>query len=214
MSASSLSSGSPVASRRQREKEGRRKTILDAAERVFARHGFHAATMDKIAREAEYSPGTLYLYFKDKDALYFALFVSKLTEMVDTAERAGNACSDPLDGLHKLTVAHFEYSDRNREFSEVFFKHHPGEQPEQSEGGRTIERVIERHHAVVRRLVEEAQRRGQIDAGDPQAYASALIGMILHMSREMERQRRPLGQEAEFVFALFLNGARHLSATP
>lgn len=43
--------------------------ILDAAERVFARAGFHAATMQDVAREAGMSPGNLYRYFASKDVL-------------------------------------------------------------------------------------------------------------------------------------------------
>ena len=43
--------------------------ILDAAERVFARAGFHAATMQDVAMEAGMSPGNLYRYFSSKDAI-------------------------------------------------------------------------------------------------------------------------------------------------
>lgn len=44
-----------------------------AAKRVFSVKGFSKATMEDIAKEAELSPGTLYLYFKNKDELYASL---------------------------------------------------------------------------------------------------------------------------------------------
>lgn len=47
----------------------RRSHILDAAERCFARTGFHRTTMQDICKEAEVSPGALYLYFDSKEAL-------------------------------------------------------------------------------------------------------------------------------------------------
>ena len=47
----------------------RRTRILDAAERCFARDGFHGATMQAICREAGISAGALYLYFASKEAL-------------------------------------------------------------------------------------------------------------------------------------------------
>jgi AcrR family transcriptional regulator len=59
--------------RRERERQRRRQEILDAAKKVFSRRGFKGATMEDIASEAELSTGTLYLYFKSKDELYFSL---------------------------------------------------------------------------------------------------------------------------------------------
>lgn len=51
----------------------RREHILDAAERCFARAGFHASTMQDICREAAVSPGALYVYFVSKEALIAGL---------------------------------------------------------------------------------------------------------------------------------------------
>jgi AcrR family transcriptional regulator len=47
----------------------RRERILEAAERCFARAGFHRTTMHDICKEAGVSPGALYLYFDSKEAL-------------------------------------------------------------------------------------------------------------------------------------------------
>jgi AcrR family transcriptional regulator len=59
--------------RKEREREARREAILDAAARVFARKGFHAATLDEIAVEAELAKGTLYNYYEDKQDLFTSL---------------------------------------------------------------------------------------------------------------------------------------------
>lgn len=61
--------------RKEREKEKRRQQIMDAAKKVFSVNGFTKATMEDIATEAELSPGTIYLYFKNKDELYASLSV-------------------------------------------------------------------------------------------------------------------------------------------
>src|ERR1700687_2296542 len=47
----------------------RRSRILEAAERAFVRHGFHAATMQHVAAEAAMSPGNLYRYLRSKEAI-------------------------------------------------------------------------------------------------------------------------------------------------
>ena len=58
-----------ITERREREKEEVRGRILDAARDLFARDGYDAVTMRKIAEAIEYSPTAIYLHFKDKDTL-------------------------------------------------------------------------------------------------------------------------------------------------
>jgi AcrR family transcriptional regulator len=64
-----------IAERKEREKERRKQQIVVAAKKVFSNKGFNRATMDDIAKEAELSPGTLYLYFKNKEELYASLSI-------------------------------------------------------------------------------------------------------------------------------------------
>jgi AcrR family transcriptional regulator len=62
-----------IKERKEREREMRRQQIMVAAKRVFIQNGYEKSTVEDIAREAELSPGTLYLYFKSKDELYASL---------------------------------------------------------------------------------------------------------------------------------------------
>lgn len=62
-----------IQERKQKEKEQRRESIINAAESCIMRDGIENTTMDDIAREAELSKGTLYLYFSSKEELFFAI---------------------------------------------------------------------------------------------------------------------------------------------
>ncbi len=64
--------------RKQREKQRRRRDIINAARKIFSVKGFNSATMEEIANEAELSPGTLYLYFKNKEELHTSLSIDIL----------------------------------------------------------------------------------------------------------------------------------------
>ncbi len=88
-----------ASSRKEREKELRRSQILEAAEEVFRRKGYQATTMDEVAEEAEFSKGTLYLYFGSK----FALF-SELSNRVLTVvrEEFQNISDEPTSGRQKV----------------------------------------------------------------------------------------------------------------
>jgi AcrR family transcriptional regulator len=58
---------------KEQEKERRRSYILDTAEKLFFSKGYDNVSMDDIANEVELSKATLYLYFKDKESLYFGV---------------------------------------------------------------------------------------------------------------------------------------------
>jgi AcrR family transcriptional regulator len=71
-----------IEERKEREKKMRRRQIMDAAKMVFASKGFGGATMENIAEKAEFSPATLYLYFKNKDALFASLNLRMLQDLI------------------------------------------------------------------------------------------------------------------------------------
>jgi len=77
--------------RRARHKEELRKQILDAARELFATEGYEKVSMRRIAERIEYSPKTIYLYFKDKGEILYHLgeaFLARLGVKVDAL--AGN----------------------------------------------------------------------------------------------------------------------------
>ncbi len=62
-----------LADRKEREKEQRRRDIINAAEKLFFSRGYDNVSMNDIASEVELSKATLYLYFEDKESLFFAI---------------------------------------------------------------------------------------------------------------------------------------------
>jgi TetR/AcrR family fatty acid metabolism transcriptional regulator len=80
----------------------KRERILDAAERVFAQHGFFAARVSEIAKEAGVADGTIYLYFKSKDDLLISLFESRMERFNEMLGRAIQPAARPIDRLLAL----------------------------------------------------------------------------------------------------------------
>src|ERR1700676_4845259 len=64
----------------------RRKAILDAALEEFAARGFAATRLDDVARRAEIAKGTIYLYFRDKEALFREIVGTMLVPLVAVLE--------------------------------------------------------------------------------------------------------------------------------
>lgn len=84
----------------------RREHILDAAERCFARSGFHRCTMQDICKEAGVSPGALYIYFASKEDLIAGLAERDRTEFAQNFEELAVA-PDLLQALSVLGEQYF-----------------------------------------------------------------------------------------------------------
>ncbi|HZH04283.1 MAG TPA: helix-turn-helix domain-containing protein, partial [Myxococcaceae bacterium] len=87
--------------RRDREREELRKKILDAARELFARDGYEAVTMRKLAQKIEYSPTALYLHFKDKVALMRELCATDFLQFAKVFNRVARH-PDPVVRLRKV----------------------------------------------------------------------------------------------------------------
>ena len=98
-----------IQERKERERERRRQQIMVAAKRVFTDKGFSKATMEDIATEAELSPGTLYLYFKNKDELYASLSLRILQYLMIRLEHVNaEPHVDAVQRLNALKDAMFD----------------------------------------------------------------------------------------------------------
>ena len=112
-------SGSGMQTRRQRERERHRTEILDAARRVFCERGYERTTMADIADEAEFAVGTLYRFFRSKEALFEALVLEvarKWSEIVNTVlDEAGSE----VERLERFIERTTEYFFANQEFAKI-----------------------------------------------------------------------------------------------
>jgi len=98
-----------VQERRAREKKELRQEILDAARDLFVREGFENVSMRKIAEKIEYSPTTIYLYFKDKADLLDCICEETFARLVRKQTAIDLAVADPIERLKKGLRAYIEF---------------------------------------------------------------------------------------------------------
>jgi AcrR family transcriptional regulator len=89
-----------------------RHAILEAASAAFADKGYERLSMRKLAAELECSPGTLYLYFRDKDELLRAVVEESFADLLKTL-RAIPDEGDPVRHLKMKLRAYIEFGLRN-----------------------------------------------------------------------------------------------------
>jgi TetR/AcrR family fatty acid metabolism transcriptional regulator len=87
--------------------EDRRRQILDAAVRVFARNGYHGSRVGDIATEAGVAHGLLYHYFASKDEVLETVFRDNFGELLDRFRAVADAdepASEKLEGIAKILL--------------------------------------------------------------------------------------------------------------
>jgi AcrR family transcriptional regulator len=97
-----------ISERRERNRLKIRDEILDAAREQFAAEGYDAVTMRRIADVIEYSPATIYLHFKDKDALIRELCRVDMASLAQTLRSAAGEPA-PLERLRKIGMAYVTF---------------------------------------------------------------------------------------------------------
>ncbi len=100
-----------MTNRKERIKEQNRNDILDAGEHVFSKMGYHLATVELIAQEAEFAVGTLYNFFKNKQELYNEVMErvgSRIMQELETEVLSHDHIDEALAALIDIKLRHFE----------------------------------------------------------------------------------------------------------
>jgi AcrR family transcriptional regulator len=161
------------------QKEERRQEILAAAQRCFARNGFHATTISDIVRASGVSQGTFYLYFQTKDDVIAALADDRaqgdaLINAIASAEDDPTAGLTVLFALHGETLADARRTDERRVAIQGWAEALRNEQVRERLLANTA-----RVQQELARLIERGQASGQFrkDA-EPQGVARALMALF------------------------------------
>jgi AcrR family transcriptional regulator len=106
--------------RRENDKQKMRKLILDTAMKLFLREGFERVTIRAIARMIEYSPATIYLYFKDKNEILYALQTIGFEKLYEKQQKV-LAGKDPWESLRLLARIYINFALENPEYYDLMF---------------------------------------------------------------------------------------------
>jgi len=123
-----------IRARKERHKEELRQQILEAAGELFAKEGYESVSMRKVARKIEYSPTTIYLYFKDKNDLLRNICDQMFQKLIGRLLIATANQSDPLAALLAGSRAYIDLGiNHPNHYLSTFIVHHHHPIPENSE---------------------------------------------------------------------------------
>src|SRR3954462_49255 len=90
---------------RAEQQERTRESVTAAAERLFVEQGFHATSVDQVAKQAGYTKGAVYSNFASKEDLFFAVYERRAEKGVAEMERMLGEAPDILAGLDPIALA-------------------------------------------------------------------------------------------------------------
>jgi AcrR family transcriptional regulator len=102
------------------DKAPRKTELLESAIAVFAQRGYQATTMEEIAENAGVSKGMLYIYFKNKEALFSAVFRWFGQMTGEMMRKAVQRSDDEVQQLHAIAATWADIAVQHRDYAPLF----------------------------------------------------------------------------------------------
>lgn len=174
------------------DKQHRRQQILEASRRVFAKHGYHQATIEQIVSEAGVARGTFYLYFEDKRSAFselidrFSSRISMSISPIRLGDSEQSVAAQTLDNIRSI----ISLALHEREMTKILFADGIGLDP-------GFDRKLFAFYDEVVQLLTVSLGRGQrlgiVADGEPRVFAYLTIGAL----KELLNQVVKLGLSAD-----------------
>lgn len=153
----------------------REQQMLDSAVRVFAKRGFHAASMDEIAEQAGISKPMVYAYLGSKEELFVACLRRETTRLVDAVTATAHLEEAPPDRqLWRGLKAFLQVVGEHRQGWTVLYRQAHGWEPFSSELSTLRSQVADAVAGLLGRALTSAGRR--VSDGELEVMAYALVG--------------------------------------
>jgi len=165
-----------ITERKEKQKLEIRKKILEASMKLFTTEGFEKVSIRKIADIIEYSPTTIYLYFKDKNEILFELCEEGFI-MFEKLNSNLIKINNPLNRLHKMGENYIGFGLQYPEYYDLMFiQNAPMDRLAQMNDGRWVhgDRALD----LLRSIVKECMTQKIIKKGDPDSVTMAVWGMV------------------------------------
>lgn len=175
-----------IVARKEKQKQEIRSLILEESMKLFVEEGFSKVSVRKIAERVQYSPTTLYLYFKDKNEILFYCCESGFKKMLEHNIALG-LINDPIERLHQMGVNYLNFGLENPEYYDLMFIQ---EAPmsaliDMGAGWSSGDQALE----ALKMIVQDAMDKGVLVPAKVETVAMAVWSMVHGLVSLAIRQR-------------------------
>ena len=192
-----------IKERKIKHKEDLKQSILDATKKLFLNDGYEATSIRKIAAEIEFSPTTIYLYYKDKNEIAHALHEEGFKMLSERFSVLAHV-EHPFERLKAMGRIYMQFALENKDFYEIMFvmKEPIVEaciEDEWDEGKRAFSTLLQ--------TIEECQKAGYFKGFEPNAFSlvvwstmHGLCTMKIHGQLELVVKKKEILTDVQDVF--------------
>ncbi len=184
----------------------RMEEILARAAELFYEKGYHATTIEDVAREVGMLKGSLYYYIRSKEDLLYELLLGIIVKGVEHASKAIEGVSDPTERLEKAVEAQIEHIIQNQTYVGLFLHEF------NTLNGKRQKRIQEemvKYQKIFVDAIREGQRQGQFVEADTLLLTDAILGMTNWIYRWYPGTRNPnLDSVKETFISFIMNGIK------
>lgn len=184
--------------RKEKERDIRKKDIIDAAEKVFFSKGFNNSTMDDVAKEAEFSKRTVYVYFRSKEQLRFEIMLRGYRLLNSTVEKAidKNSFRTGIEKIRLLAEIFLAFNKSHKEYFRAIMDYENGDMDFESKDDDSIKECYSEGEKLLDFLkdaLNEGIKEGTISQSiDLTSTALVLWGSIVGVLNISQRKEKYL----------------------
>lgn len=203
-----MSGDSAAVSKEDVVAEFRRRSLVEAAQRVFGERGFEQATMEAIAEAAGVAKGTVYLYYPSKQAIHDATFAAGMADIERLIQEHVERATTAREAIEAFVTARTEYFQQHPDFFRIYVAEIAREVASGSADRRTCHVAVDRQTRSLQTMIEKAVAAGDMRPVDPESVALT----VFDMSKGLVGRRLLIGskwsveRDAQFLTDLIWTG--------
>lgn len=173
-------------SKSQLNKTDKREQILESASKLFAKKNYHEVMMEDVSKEISIAKGTLYLYFKSKEDLYFSIVENRLQRLISSLNEFVHSSSNSIDALHSYVQHVFMFMCKYQAFFRVYW--YQNIKPKNSVCN-SIDNLEKKLKQILYGIIEEGKSENLFKQIETELAADIALGSIFTgVERQLNKQ--------------------------
>lgn len=187
--------------------ENKRKIILEIAEKIISKKGFSETSIEEIAKKAHIGKGTFYLYFKNKEDMFFSIIKESFEELLIKTKKEAEKTENIFEKLKSFIKIYLDYHEKNYYIFKILLQEKPILKK------MTFEKLWKEFYdklGFLKEVIEKGIQEKKIKKYNVEDIIFALIGILNAFVHRwiIYGRKSSLQEKVDTLFRIFINGIK------